>query len=467
MKLPKRVVNDFSNSMNNDNVNGQATSNRFRKKKIKLNPVLIVMIPILFLLSNFNFRTKQDEYLSVLYKPASVNTPEETTSESSLKTHKSSDALLRMDYDLIENDQGEIDVGKSLQIYKDNGTLLPMNSTYNCHKNGNENVRKTKFVFVHVFKTAGTTMRQLFRNYAKECHSGVAIVASCSNVSATTIDRDEDWLSMTLYASGAINTNSLKCVLKDYIHRSGKKSDESGPMRNLFLDEHMDILAGHVSLGAGYNWKEQHYSNIPAKIQYVIFFREEVDRVVSGMIYYSLYESNEGLPDSLGEYVKRCKWQIRKRKRLKGYSQVYNKYLITPQQKEHPNFVDLDIESTTKLAMKNLLELKIFVGIVEKMPQSMEMLHNLMDGDNEVKELFSPGKKILPKSGKKDGTREEITTETVSAALKSDKDFMKILMDYVKYDVAIYNFANRIHDEQYSMFQSQKKNHKSFESLER
>merc|ERR1712238_151355 len=98
--------------------------------------------------------------------------------------------------------------------------------------------------------TAGTTMRKLFRNYAMECHSGVAIIAKCSNVTAQSIDNDEEWKSPTTFLKGKVDDSSAKCILKDYIHRSGVTINESGPMRNSILDIHMDILAGHVSLGA-------------------------------------------------------------------------------------------------------------------------------------------------------------------------------------------------------------------------
>jgi len=215
-------------------------------------------------------------------------------------------------------------------------------------------------------------------------------------------------------------------------------------MRNSFLDIHMDILAGQVSLGAGYNWKVRYEKVIPAEIQYISFFREDVERTVSEIIYYSV--KHKKIPDSLEDFVEHCKSQIKKRISV-SYSEVYNKYLITPQQREDPAYADLNVVDRTNLTMKNILEFKVMVGIVEKMPQSLEMLHYLMDGNNEVTHLFSDVSKEKYKS----------RTGTVVAELKKDEDFMKIMNEYLKYDAAIYDFANIVHEKQYATYQKQNK----------
>jgi len=334
------------------------------------------------------------------------------------------------------------------------GRILPQKPVYKCRAKEKENVRKTKFIFVHVFKTAGTTMRKLFRNYAMECHSGVAIIAKCSNVTARSIDNDEEWKSPTTFLKGKVDDSSAKCILKDYIHRSGVTINESGPMRNSFLDIHMDILAGHVSLGSGFNWKVRYEMVMPAEIQYISFFREDVERTVSGLMYYSV--THKGLPDSLEDFVKHCKSQIKKRISV-SYSEVYNKYLITPQQREDPAYADLNVVDRTNLTMKNILEFKVMVGIVEKMPQSLEMLHYLMDGNNEVTRLFSDFSEKKFNSMNKKSYVPEITTGTVVAELKKDDAFMEIMNEYLKYDVAIYDFANRVHEKQYATYQKQNK----------
>ena len=158
-------------------------------------------------------------------------------------------------------------------------------------------------------------MRKIFRDYAMECHSGVVIIDKCSNVTARSIDNDEEWKSPTKFLKGKVDNNSAKCILKNYIHRSGVIINESEPMRNLFLDIHMDILAGQVSLGAGYNWKVRYEKVIPAS-----FFREDVERTVSEIIYYSV--KHKKLPSCLEDFVEHCKSQIKKRISV-SYSEVY------------------------------------------------------------------------------------------------------------------------------------------------
>ena len=131
-----------------------------------------------------------------------------------------------------------------------------------------------------------------------------------------------------------------------------------------------------------------------------------------------------------------CKREIARRV-SKGYSQVYTKYLSTPQQRRNPTYAKLDAASKANLAMKNILQHKVLIGIVEKMPQSIEMLHHLMDGGSEVKNLFADISETRMNPSTKITTR--------------DNKFMGIMNEYLKYDNAIYDFANRVHDEQYSM----------------
>ena len=394
---------------------------------MKMVLVLVYLIILLFLISN-NF------FESNLYNniPSSLEGGEEIPSKL--------------------DKEGDINITNVLEIDNDNGNLLQIKPIYNCNAKKSKNVRDTKFVFVHVFKAGGSTIRQLFRNYAQYCHSGVAIFIKCSNVTAASIDRDDFWYSQRN------NSSSEKCIIKDYIHRSGKISHEHMYVKNAFLNEHMDIIAGHVSLGSTYNWKSESNKDSPAKIQYVIFFRESLERLISGMIYlYSPSKSNKALPDTFDTFVSNCKEKIRQKRSLTVYSDVYIRYLITPRQREQSTYAELDINSRTKLAMDNILKLKALVGIVEKMPQSFDMLHHLMDGKNEVKQMFTEFSGIK-KNASKNNIRAKsinITTTSVVAEIKKDTEFMGMVTDYLKYDDDMYNFASSLHKEQYSLFQKQ------------
>jgi len=337
----------------------------------------------------------------------------------------------------------KIDIEETLVNFKNSGKLLQMDPAYNCSSEKETNARKTKFIFVHIFKTAGSTMRYLFQEYAKKCHSGIATVIQCSRVTANSIDKGKEWIS----EEQGDDTKSQKCKLKRYMYRSGEEVKKARTIQKWFLDEHIDILAGHVSLGAGYNWKVEQNPDIPAKIQYVAFFRENTMRTISGFIYnmkHLLGNEIKKKDVTLEYFVRVCKREIARRV-SEGFSQVYSKYLSTPQQRRNPTYAKLDAASKANLAMKNILQHKVLIGIVEKMPQSIEMLHHFMDGGSEVKSLFAD----ISETRMNPSTK--ITTSSVVTEMKRDNKFMGIMNEYLKYDNIIYDFANRVHDEQYSM----------------
>ena len=51
----------------------------------------------------------------------------------------------------------------------------------------------TVFAFIHVYKTAGTTLRKFFHEYAYTCHKTWISLATCTNVEALSIISGERW----------------------------------------------------------------------------------------------------------------------------------------------------------------------------------------------------------------------------------------------------------------------------------
>ena len=375
---------------------------------------LLVLMPFWYKLWNVNLYYSNRNMSKIFQKSIisnSINTTDFSEKIDVEETLASFDTT-----DLFE----KIDIEETLVNFKNSGKLLQMDPAYNCSSEKETNARKTKFIFVHIFKTAGSTMRYLFQEYAKKCHSGIATVIHCSKVTANSIDKDKEWTNP--------NPNPNKnCKLKRYMYRSGEEVIQaSRTIQNSFLDKHIDILVGHVSLGAGYNWKVEQNSDIPAKIQYVAFFRENTMRTISGFIYnmkHLLGNEIKKKDVTLEYFVRVCKREIAIRV-SKGFSQVYSKYLSTPQQRRNPTYEKLDAASKANLVMKNILQHKVLIGIVEKMPQSIEMLHHLMDGGSEVKSLFAD----ISETRMNPSTK--ITTSSVVTEMKRDNKFMGIMNEY-------------------------------------
>jgi len=134
------------------------------------------------------------------------------------------------------------------------------------------------------------------------------------------------------------------------------------------------------------------------------------------------------------------------------YYQNYASYLITPYQK---NIQGLDRNSRTQLILENLVKYNVIIGVVDRMSESLELLYNVIDRKHEMTRLFEHFGMNKPKDKKKVVVNQSrFSTSAILNELKKDEEFFPLLVEYVKYDQMIVDFARRIHLLQYEALHS-------------
>ena len=241
-------------------------------------------------------------------------------------------------------------------------------------------VRSRKLVFVHIFKTAGSTMRTLLRSYALGCRTGLAIVTECSGLSANSMEHGSTWRNR----DGSNGEKGKRCNLKRLVYRNGT---EIQPQRTVVstnttvLENNVDILGGHLPLGSHYQWTDGNHTTVDP--QYLVFLRDGVRKFVSAILY--MY------PDiTMEEAIRSIQKRVRDGRKHGKYYTKYPTYLITPQQrayfKEH--HIHPTLEQQANLTMTNLLRSNAIIGIVERMSESLELLRYVVDTKDQTRPLF-------------------------------------------------------------------------------
>jgi len=296
----------------------------------------------------------------------------------------------------------------------------------------------SKFVFVHIFKTAGSTMRTLFRYYSHYCQMTWGLVVSCSGL---TLDSMKE---------GIWRKKNGKCIFKKGVARSGDEFVPSSTSINTtYIEKNLDLLGGHLPLGAGELFKKK--DGTPANIRYFMIFRNPVDKFVSGKLY-----SNRHNYINLETIVEKIKDEVNNARSHEKYYQGYSLYLITPFQKEFETR-NMSVTSKTELMMNNLLKYDVVIGMVDRMPESLKILHHVLDSNKKITGLFEHfGMKDQEGNAKKAVlyNKSAISTLSVIAKLKKDEEFYQKLEEYVKYDRMLVEFALKLHLLQYDAIES-------------
>ncbi|GKY91984.1 hypothetical protein MPSEU_000170000 [Mayamaea pseudoterrestris] len=309
----------------------------------------------------------------------------------------------------------------------------------NEHTDSKRRRRHTKVVFVHVFKTAGSSFRMLFLNYAQKCKFGISIVAHCSELSTASMLNGTDWR----------NKDNSKCRHKT-MDRRGRGVKEL-VTRNV-MDEHVDIAIGHLPLGT--QWGSSIAQLVPRRnddsndfIQYICFFRSPVEKYVSGVIYSN--KQYKSYPATVKATVKRIKTFVTNEVKHGKFRESYSAYLLTPWDKDQK---PPTVEERTELIIRNMVQYPTVIGIVEKMDSSLELILHVVDQGNKVASLFqqaSGNGVVLNKS-------RGVSTKEVVAILQADTELYPMLQLYLQYDAAVYEFAMQLHDRQYDWLLQQR-----------
>ena len=336
--------------------------------------------------------------------------------------------------------------------------------------------RRNKLVFVHVFKTAGSTIRNFFDAYSDWCFAGWAIVVGCATVDADTIGsnrreglspHDDDIWNATNPIPG-----EPPCCLKRTWNRTGSKRWKMD-VENRYVAQELDIIGGHLPLGVEDVWKKTAHLSTEVQnsigVTYLTFIRNAVDKLVSGTSYKTKDPTVDGVVDKIRtdveQYLARGEYQAK-----------YGEYFITPRQKKEyaQRGVTLTAEESAVEQMANLLEYNVVIGATERMSDSLHLLQSLIDEDGEATELFEEFGMVTynktnnekPKltegmmkradnfdaGGNKDDGEvplvinpSKLSTRSIVRKLKEDDQLFLDVLEFVRYEQQITDFALALH----------------------
>lgn len=368
--------------------------------------------------------------------------------------------------------------------------------------------RRKKLLFVHVFKTAGSTMRAFFEFFGRKCsNTGVSIVSQCSGLNVLVQAKDGHIDESVWTNHGGVG----ECVLQTFQPRHGDPSwmhtsdnEEtqqqqqqqrvSGKPRlaGSFLRATTDVLIGHFPLGVHERWlvnnnsssinesmtrKEEDFS-----YQYVVFFRDPLNKLVSGYLYGNRMRHNLTTEQAATELYDRVR---EKQNVQKLYHDGYSSYLLTPSQKREigrlykggiKNTIAITIQHNMALIKSNLLGMRVMIGIVEQMTSSLAILRHLIDGRGELNAAWkaldttspaaakhpTPLHQYSPMSEPSSMSNEQLqqnkqrpftlnksrlsTTKIARLLLERDP---ALLSEHLRYEQDLYDFAMQIHIRQY------------------
>lgn len=309
---------------------------------------------------------------------------------------------------------------------------LKLNPIWNC--NDDPNTRQSKVFYLHMSRSAGATMRPLFRAYSKVCHRSIASIGMCVDLGIESTSGTDIWQNGELGPYAA-----TECLLSSATSREGDpiESQLNGRVSSQFLAEsNIDVVTGHLPLGSHATWTDQH-------ALYVVMIRHPLARFVSEII---LRYGTERM--GVQELMTLVKRSTASRLKANRYRDAYSSYFITPEQMEWADVenIELTTETRTELALNNLVSNKILIGLVERIPESLKMIQYAIDTTHHADSLFnffaSP---INTESITKGSNR----TRDVIRAIEDDGTFSANLRELLKYEYRFYKYALQLHENHY------------------
>ena len=336
----------------------------------------------------------------------------------------------------------------------------------------------TVFAFIHVYKTAGTTMRMFFHELAYTCHKTWMSLARCTGVLPSSIQSRGPW-TPCMIAEVADGRGRRK---SQYMHRGKENYNRfhPGTITNQRLEKFVDIFGGHVRLGTGDNiFPSSHTSE---GVRYIVFLRDPVERYVSGVLYQNKVQ---GRVESLEQVVTKIKKLIVNARKNDQYWDKSLSYLLTPVQRVKGNKKSNSTLSSMAappssqakaralLAIQNLHTYNVIIGMTERMPESLIVLRHVFmknSPENSLKDeaaaVFKkfglvaphtdppPGNHSTPSVSKggvnlNHSKKKHVSTSAVIAELVKDQGYLILMEEYVKYERMITNFAWTMHSLQY------------------
>jgi hypothetical protein len=287
-------------------------------------------------------------------------------------------------------------------------------------KHGEEGDDRTgaKFVFVHVYKTAGSSVRDFLRWYGRICGRSVSIVFSCSGVSFTTLN-DTEWRN---------GHNGRPCRLSYGATSDGREFGGGTYGRPLY--ENSDLVGGHLPLGVHQDQDPRH------RVQYLTFVRDPLEKYVSGKLY-----SNRRRNWTAQDAIERISYEISHLARKHGRYEKYSSYLLTPAQKAE----NLSEEDKVRAMQSNLASMNVIVGIVERMDASYQLLQRVLDGSGTLHRAFR-----LLRENRLVRNKSTLSTSDLVRRLKArDPGFEGKARLVLGSEYMVYDFAVKLHEMQH------------------
>ncbi|KAL3802351.1 hypothetical protein HJC23_007176 [Cyclotella cryptica] len=321
--------------------------------------------------------------------------------------------------------------------------------------------QKPMFAFVHIYKTAGSSVRFFFQAYSHICRKAWMCLIGCTQVKPYSI--------VSTPGEGEGVRDWDKCRVKNVMDRhhvveSMGMDDRLYPtVNNTILRKSFDIYGGHFRIGTGDNILKNN-SNIHA-VRHIVFLRDPMERFVSGI----LYERKNDVNQSLTGTVDLIKKRIRGSRAADDYWDKSLTYLLTPKQSEEfqkmkPAF--MKAETTKKISPReyfaeikaratihNLHKYNVIVGMTERMNESMDVLKDVLlaNRNEEHQTLLEQHANVT----RNESNKGKISTASVMEALKIDKEFMSVFEEYVKFEKIIHDYAMSMHLMQHGLFVKQ------------
>lgn len=320
---------------------------------------------------------------------------------------------------------------------------------WNCSSTTNTSSYK-KLIFVHIYKTAGSTFREFLLNYASRCHRGCAVIARCSglmieynemirnrsNNSNKRIKRNA-----TYWKNGYGREKGKTCIVQSVVYRNDTiVMNYDQPITNQFVQNHVDILVGHIPVNVHSNWEQeqreeneidtntttavtastatttninrnddensQHYQY--GQNQYVTFLRDPIDKYISGFLYATRHTHTF---NTVSEIIESIQTEIHERYINHRFYEGYTAYLLSPSQKsilynnsnkrrsnkrhDSRRRVESSLSSSeervqerTHFILSNLIHYNFLIGIVESMNESLQLIQYVIDGQYELTPFF-------------------------------------------------------------------------------
>lgn len=308
--------------------------------------------------------------------------------------------------------------------------------------------------FVHVYKTAGSTLRDFFSKYANLCRKSLMVIVGCTEVNPRILK------------SGA---NLDKCRLKYVIdrrrniihHDEMPKEDRVYlTVNTTILQNNFDILAGHYRIGM--------LDNIfSTNMRHIVFLRQPQERYVSSILYRAKNQHSDHKAETVEGTAQYIKENIFKARKKNDYNESIFKYLLTPEQVETMRKKKKGEDKTmekTRLVIENLVHYNTIVGMTERFSESMLILKHVLLPDefsseereeyaNEFFDEYIPSSSDESEEVPRENVSQmgSISTSSVMAELKRDKTFMEQFVEFLKYEQIIVDFALKMHHIQFDL----------------